>query len=41
VFVESQRAVVEFWENAFRNVGLDVCGFQEEAAALEWLNKKA
>jgi hypothetical protein len=37
VFVESQRAVVDFWENAFRNVGLDVCGFQDEAAALAWL----
>ena len=40
VFVEPQRAVVEFWENAFRNVGLDVCGFLDEGAALAWLNDK-
>jgi hypothetical protein len=41
VFVESQRAIVEFWENAFRNVGLDVCGFEDESAALAWLNNKS
>jgi hypothetical protein len=37
LFVEAQRPIVEFWENAFRNVGLSARGFQSEEAALAWL----
>ena len=37
VFVERQRSIVEFWENAFRNVGLNARGFLEEDAAIAWL----
>lgn len=38
LFVEAQRPIVEFWENAFRNVGLSARGFQSEEAALAWLS---
>jgi hypothetical protein len=38
IFVEPQRPIVEFWENAFRNVGLSARGFLTEAAALDWLS---
>jgi hypothetical protein len=31
------RAFVQFWETAFRNVGLQARGFEDEAAALRWL----
>jgi hypothetical protein len=37
VYVECQRPIVEFWENAFRNVGLSARGFEDEDAAIEWL----
>jgi hypothetical protein len=37
VFVPAQRAIVQFWETAFRNMGLNACGFEDEAAALAWL----
>ncbi len=37
LFAEPQRPIVEFWENAFRNVGLTARGFQDESAALDWL----
>ena len=37
LFVEPQRPIVEFWENAFRNVGLSARGFLTEKAALDWL----
>jgi hypothetical protein len=37
IFVEAQRPIVEFWETAFRNVGLTARGFKDEAAALDWL----
>ena len=37
VYVECQRPIVEFWENAFRNMGLTARGFEDEAAAIEWL----
>ena len=37
LFVEPQRPIVEFWENAFRNLGLSARGFLEEDAALDWL----
>ena len=37
LFVEPQRPLIEFWENAFRNVGLSARGFQDEGAALDWL----
>jgi hypothetical protein len=37
LFVEPQRPIVEFWENAFRNLGLSARGFQDEDAALDWL----
>jgi hypothetical protein len=40
VYVECQRPVVEFWENAFRNMGLTARGFEEEEPAIEWLHKK-
>lgn len=30
-------AVATFWENAFRNAGLQACAFTDEPAALEWL----
>lgn len=38
LFVEPQRPIVEFWENAFRNVGLSARGFLTEKAALDWLS---
>lgn len=38
IFVEAQRPIVEFWENAFRNVGLSARGFIDERAALDWLS---
>jgi hypothetical protein len=37
LFAEPQRSIIEFWENAFRNVGLSARGFQDEGAALDWL----
>ena len=37
LFAEPQRPIIEFWENAFRNVGLTARGFQDEDAALNWL----
>ena len=37
VYVAPQRAVVEFWETAFRNVGLSVRAFEDEDAAIAWL----
>jgi hypothetical protein len=37
LFTEPQRPLIEFWENAFRNVGLSARGFQDESAALDWL----
>ena len=37
LFAKPQCALMEFWETAFRNVGLPVRGFQDEAAALDWL----
>jgi hypothetical protein len=37
LFIEPQRPIIEFWETAFRNVGLSVRGFQDEEAALDWL----
>ena len=36
VFVDCQRPVVEFWENAFRNVGLNARAFEDEDEAIEW-----
>jgi hypothetical protein len=33
----AHRAIVQFWETAFRNVGLQACGFEDQAAALRWL----
>ena len=37
LFAEPQRPLIEFWENAFRNVGLSARGFRDEDAALDWL----
>ena len=37
LFAEPQCALIEFWENAFRNVGLSARGFRDEDAALDWL----
>jgi len=36
VFVDCQRPVVEFWETAFRNVGLNARAFEDEDEAIEW-----
>ena len=41
VFIDCQRPVVEFWENAFRNVGLSARGFEDEEAAIAWLASPA
>ena len=38
VFVDCQRPVVEFWETAFRNVGLKARAFEDEEGAIAWLN---
>ena len=38
VHVAAQRPLVEFWETAFRNVGLSARGFEDEQAALAWLS---
>ena len=37
LYIECQRSIVEFWENAFRNVGLNARGFLEESEAIAWL----
>jgi len=37
VYVPTQRAIVDFWETAFRNVGLNVRAFEDEGAAVAWL----
>jgi hypothetical protein len=34
---EAQRPIIEFWETAFRNAGLNARRFEDEAAALAWL----
>ena len=34
---EKFAAMATFWENAFRNAGLQACAFTDEAAALQWL----
>jgi hypothetical protein len=36
----AHRAIVQFWETAYRNVGLQASGFEDEAAALRWLTDK-
>ena len=37
VYVAAQKPIVDFWETAFRNVGLAVRAFEDEDAALGWL----
>jgi hypothetical protein len=37
VFVVAQRPLVEFWETAFRNVGLTARAFEDEKDAIGWL----
>ena len=37
VYVPAQKPTVDFWETAFRNVGLAVRAFEDEDAALGWL----
>jgi hypothetical protein len=37
VYVPPQKPIVDFWETAFRNVGLAVRAFEDEDAALGWL----
>ena len=37
VYAASQKPTVDFWETAFRNVGLAVRAFEDEDAALGWL----
>jgi hypothetical protein len=34
---EKFAAMATFWENAFRNAGLQACAFTDEAQALQWL----
>jgi len=34
---EKFAAMATFWENAFRNAGLQAHAFTDEAAALQWL----
>jgi hypothetical protein len=34
---EMHRPIVQFWETAYRNVGLQARGFEDEDAALLWL----
>lgn len=38
VFAASQKPIVDFWETAFRNVGLAARAFEKEEDALAWLN---
>jgi hypothetical protein len=37
VFVPRQRPIVDFWETAFRNVGLAARAFENEDDAIGWL----
>ena len=37
VYVAPQKPIVDFWETAFRNVGLAVRAFEDEEAAVGWL----
>ena len=41
LYIECQRPIVEFWENAFRNVGLNARGFLDESDAIAWLTGPA
>ncbi|MBC8023076.1 MAG: hypothetical protein H7Y14_08150 [Burkholderiales bacterium] len=41
VFIECQRPIVEFWETAFRNVGLAARAFDSEESAVAWLTGAA
>lgn len=41
VYLAPQRPIVDFWETAFRNVGLNVRGFEDEDAAVAWLTAAA
>ncbi len=38
VYVAEQRPIVQFWETAFRNVGLNARAFEDERAAAAWLS---
>jgi hypothetical protein len=37
VFVAPQKPIVDFWETAFRNVGLAARAFESEEDAIGWL----
>lgn len=37
VYAPEQRERVQFWEDAYRNLGLHARAFQDETAALAWL----
>ena len=37
VYTAPQRPIVDFWETAFRNVGLSARAFDDEHAAVVWL----
>ncbi len=37
LYVGPQCSLIEFWETAFRNVGLNARGFADEDAAVAWL----
>ena len=37
VFVAPQKPIVDFWETAFRNVGLSARAFESEEDAIGWL----
>ena len=41
VYATAQRPMVDFWETAFRNVGLSVRAFESEEAAIGWLTGAA
>jgi hypothetical protein len=41
VYVAPQRPIVDFWETAFRNVGLTARAFENEEDAIGWLTGAA
>jgi hypothetical protein len=41
VYVPPQRPIVDFWETAFRNVGLAARAFESEDEAIGWLTGAA
>lgn len=37
IHTPEQRPLAQFWENTYRNMGLQACAFEDEAAAFAWL----